>query len=101
MADWLHCYDVKVHESPKSELSQRLRLEEAPLEGKYVMFVSGLSLGSTDSSAVHDVAVQLLMDFMGGRFGDRQYSQLASRIVRMIIAGNSVVPADASAVKER
>ena len=50
--------------------------------GKYVLLVSGLLIGSTEANDVHDLSVQQLVDFVCGRYGDAQMSALASRIAR-------------------
>lgn len=63
--------------------------------------MSGLSVGSTGANDVHDLSIQLLVDFVGGRFGDEQATNLASKVVRVIVAGDSVVQPDGSVVKER
>jgi DNA polymerase delta subunit 2 len=80
---------------------------QAPLApgSKYVLLVSGLGLGgngydgsssstsgrnsTTSSSSSSPLSPQLLVDFISGRIGDIEETTLASKIVRIIIAGNS------------
>lgn len=56
-------------------------------EDKYVAFISGLSVGS---SAFNPLQFQLLVDHITGHLGDENEQNIASQIVRVVIAGNSV-----------
>ncbi|XXG60126.1 hypothetical protein AAC387_Pa04g2100 [Persea americana] len=56
-------------------------------EDKYVVFVSGLSVGSSESNPLQ---IQLLVDHLTGHLGDEKEQNIASQIVRVVIAGNSV-----------
>ncbi|XP_043690480.1 DNA polymerase delta small subunit [Telopea speciosissima] len=56
-------------------------------EDKYVVFVSGLSVGSITSNPLQ---IQLLVDHITGHLGDEKEQSIASLIVRVVIAGNSV-----------
>ncbi|KAK1327156.1 DNA polymerase delta small subunit [Acorus calamus] len=61
-------------------------------EDKYVVLVSGLSVGS---SASNPLQFQLLVDHLTGHLGDekgksKQEQSIASQIVRLVITGNSV-----------
>ncbi|XWS66442.1 hypothetical protein CRYUN_Cryun05aG0199600 [Craigia yunnanensis] len=63
---------------------------ERPLksrEDKYVVFVSGLSIGSSSSNPLQ---FQLLVDHITGHLGDEEEQGLAAEIVCLVIAGNSV-----------
>ncbi|KAL6145326.1 hypothetical protein ACLB2K_056014 [Fragaria x ananassa] len=63
---------------------------ELPLksrEDKYVVFVSGLRVGSDSSNPL---LFQLLVDHITGHLGDEKEQNLASQIVHVVIAGNSV-----------
>lgn len=61
---------------------------------KYVMLVSGLRVGSPevprDGAEDTDLSIQLLFDFLAGRIGGEEEVKKASRIAKVIIAGNSV-----------
>lgn len=46
-------------------------------------------------------AAQMLMDYISGRLGGPNDIKLASKIVRVIVAGNSVVPSDVTKGKDR
>ncbi|CAK9148463.1 unnamed protein product [Ilex paraguariensis] len=64
--------------------------EEQPLESgedKYVVFVSGLSVGSSSSNPLQ---FQLLVDHITGHLGDEMEQRVAAEIVQVVIAGNSV-----------
>ncbi|XP_057438754.1 DNA polymerase delta small subunit [Lotus japonicus] len=56
-------------------------------EDKYVVFVSGLSIGSSNSNPLQ---FQLLIDHITGHLGDEKEKSIASQTVRVVIAGNSV-----------
>lgn len=56
-------------------------------EDKYVVFVSGLSVGS---STFNPLQFQLLIDHITGHLGDEDEQTVASKIVRVVVAGNSV-----------
>lgn len=84
----------------ESHLSRSI-LENPPLQGKLVLFVSGLSLGSMKADSIHEIAVQLLVDFILGKYGDETLTKVASRITRVIVAGDSVVAPDDLTFKER
>ncbi|KAA8518272.1 hypothetical protein F0562_015845 [Nyssa sinensis] len=63
---------------------------ELPLksgEDKYVVFVSGLSVGSSSSNPLQ---FQLLVDHITGHLGDEKEQSIAAQIVQVVIAGNSV-----------
>ena len=70
----------------------------------YLLLVSGLQVGAatnSNSSATSDLSVQLLMDFVSGRLGGAADVALASKIVRVVVAGNSVVETTVQPGKER
>jgi hypothetical protein len=46
-------------------------------------------------------AAQMLMDYISGRLGGLNDIKLASKIVRVIVAGNSVVTSDVTKGKDR
>jgi len=56
-------------------------------EDKYVVFVSGLSVGS---GTFNPLQFQLLIDHITGHLGDENEQTIASNIVRVVVAGNSV-----------
>ncbi|XVF07363.1 hypothetical protein REPUB_Repub06bG0132100 [Reevesia pubescens] len=63
---------------------------ERPLksrENKFVVFVSGLCIGSSSSNPLQ---FQLLVDHITGHMGDEEEQGLAAEIVHLVIAGNSV-----------
>lgn len=63
---------------------------ERPLksgEDKYVIFVSGLSIGG---SSCNPLQYQLLVDHITGHLGDEKEQSIAAQIVQVVIAGNSV-----------
>ena len=47
------------------------------------------------------LASQLLMDFISGRLGGEKEIKIASQVVRVIVAGNSVVTTDVVKGKDR
>ncbi|KAL5739704.1 hypothetical protein ACOSP7_028598 [Xanthoceras sorbifolium] len=56
-------------------------------EDKYVVLVSGLSVGSSTSNPLQ---FQLLVDHITGHLGDEKEQAIAAQIVHVIIAGSSV-----------
>ncbi|KAK3148497.1 hypothetical protein QOZ80_3BG0295770 [Eleusine coracana subsp. coracana] len=56
-------------------------------EDKYVVFVSGLSVGS---ATFNPLQFQLLIDHITGHLGDENEQSIASKIARVVVAGNSV-----------
>ncbi|PKA48130.1 DNA polymerase delta small subunit [Apostasia shenzhenica] len=67
--------------SPQVELS-------AAGNDKYVVFISGLSIGSNNFNPLQ---FQLFVDYVTGHLGSDNEQKIASNIVRVVIAGNSVV----------
>ncbi|XP_062112210.1 DNA polymerase delta small subunit [Humulus lupulus] len=55
-------------------------------EDKYVVFVSGLRVGSGNSNPLQ---FQLLVDHITGHLGDEEEQGIAAQIVQVVIAGNS------------
>lgn len=66
--------------------------------GPYVMLVSGLRLGSPNAASL---STQLLADFLGGRIGDDDDIELASRVCRVIIAGDSIYTTSDASSKDQ
>ncbi|RAL48715.1 hypothetical protein DM860_001035 [Cuscuta australis] len=56
-------------------------------EDKYVVFISGISVGSSTSNPLQ---LQLFIDQITGHLGDDKDHMVASQIVQVVIAGNSV-----------
>ncbi|XP_078438148.1 DNA polymerase delta small subunit [Wolffia australiana] len=56
-------------------------------EDKYVIFMSGLAV---EQSSFNPLQFQLLIDHITGHLGDYKEQTMASKIVRLVIAGNSV-----------
>lgn len=71
----------------------------SPKEPKFVLFISGLGI---DGSMSEDLTLssQLLVDFIAGRLGGDEEIKIASHIVRVVIAGNSIAQPDSSIAKE-
>jgi DNA polymerase II small subunit/DNA polymerase delta subunit B len=93
--DWIYSYELK----PAIVANPRPIADTG--NGKFVMFASGLLIGSTEANDVHDLAVQHLVEFVCGRFGNDTLTSMASRIARIVFAGNSVVPTDPMQIKEK
>ncbi|KAG9134484.1 hypothetical protein Leryth_021499 [Lithospermum erythrorhizon] len=63
---------------------------EKPLqsgEDKYVVFISGISVGSSLSNPLQ---FQLFVDHITGHLGDDKEQSIAAQVVQVVIAGNSV-----------
>lgn len=57
---------------------------------EYLAVVSGLSIG-IDSQA--DAQIQMLVEYLSGEVGGHDDQAIASQITRLIVAGNSLLPA--------
>ncbi|KAL5545463.1 hypothetical protein UlMin_005150 [Ulmus minor] len=66
---------AQIERSPKSK------------EDKYVVFVSGLRVGSSISNPLQ---FQLLVDHITGHLGDEKEQGIAAQIVHVVVAGNSI-----------
>jgi DNA polymerase delta subunit 2 len=93
--DWIYSYEIK-----PVILANPTPIADTTIS-KYVMFVSGLLIGSTEANDVHDLAVQHLVEFVCGRYGNDTLTSMASSIARIVFAGNSVVPTDPVQLKEK
>jgi hypothetical protein len=78
VTDYLFSYKV----TPIERSIPKLSIESASPEGKFVAFVSGLAIGSNEVDEVHDIAIQLFVDFVLGKYGDEHLARIASRITR-------------------
>lgn len=70
-----------------ADLPPQVELPLKSREDKYVVFVSGLSVGSSTSNPLQ---FQLLVDHITGHLGDEKEQGIAAQIVHVVIAGNSV-----------
>lgn len=62
------------------------------IEPMYVLLASGLEIGAADSESA--LASQLLSDFVCGQLGSPEELTIARRIIRVILAGNSIASSD-------
>lgn len=79
--------DFFVQDILEAGLPPQIRPPPRLKEDKYVVFVSGLSVGKSNFNPLE---FQLLVDHITGHLGDENEQSLASQIVRLVIAGNSV-----------
>lgn len=79
--------DFLVQEVLEAGLPPQIEFPIKSREDKYVVFVSGLSVGSSKSNPLQ---FQLLVDHITGHLGDEKEQSIAAQIVRVVIAGNSV-----------
>ena len=68
-------------------------------EPRFVLLLSGLSIDGAMSEEL-TLSSQLLIDFIAGRLGGDDDIRIASRIVRVIVAGNSIAQPESSSTKE-
>ncbi|KAJ1403343.1 DNA-polymerase alpha/epsilon, subunit B [Sesbania bispinosa] len=76
-----------VHNVLEAGLPPQIEFPLKSREDKYVVLVSGLSVGSSNSNPLQ---FQLLIDHITGHLGDEKEQSIASQIVHVVIAGNSV-----------
>ncbi|XP_056171046.1 DNA polymerase delta small subunit isoform X2 [Syzygium oleosum] len=79
--------DFLVQDVLEAGLPSQLEFPLKSREDKYVVLVSGLSIGS---STCNPLQFQLLVDHITGHLGDEQEQGIAAEIVHVVIAGNSV-----------
>ncbi|RHN47965.1 putative DNA-directed DNA polymerase [Medicago truncatula] len=79
--------DFLVQEVLEAGLPPQIEFPIKSREDKYVVLVSGLSVGSSKSNPLQ---FQLLVDHITGHLGDEKEQSIAAQIVRVVIAGNSV-----------
>lgn len=79
--------DFWVEDILEAGLPNQIALPLKSGEDKYVVFVSGLSVGNSGSNPLQ---FQLLVDHVTGHLGDETEQSIAAQIVQVVIAGNSV-----------
>ncbi|KAK1563342.1 hypothetical protein Q3G72_026233 [Acer saccharum] len=79
--------DFFVQDVLEAGLAPQIEFALESREDKYVVLVSGLSVGS---SASNPLQFQLLVDHITGHLGDEKEQAIAAQIVHVIIAGSSV-----------
>ncbi|GLT77943.1 hypothetical protein SLA2020_494960 [Shorea laevis] len=79
--------DFLVQDVLEAGLAPQIELPLKPREDKYVVFVSGLSVGS---STFNPLQFQLLVDHITGHLGDEKEQSIAAEIVHIVVAGNSI-----------
>lgn len=79
--------DFLVEEILEAGLPDHPKLPLNSGEDKYVVFVSGLNVGSSLSNPLQ---FQLLVDHITGYLGDEKEQTIAAQIVQVVVAGNSV-----------
>ncbi|KAJ4831018.1 DNA polymerase delta subunit 2 [Turnera subulata] len=79
--------DFLVQDVLEAGLPPQIQLPLKSREDKYVVFVSGLSVGSSTSNPLQ---FQLLVDHITGYLGDEKEQSIAAEIVHLVIAGDSV-----------
>ncbi|RNF11769.1 putative DNA polymerase delta subunit 2 [Trypanosoma rangeli] len=77
----------------------------SPLPPCYVGIVCGLGLGSAQApnaaGARIRTMVELLIDYLAGHVGDDAMVTQASRIARLVVAGNNIAPTDELRLKRK
>ncbi|CAB4286855.1 unnamed protein product [Prunus armeniaca] len=79
--------DFLVLDVLEAGLPPQIELPLKSREDKYVVFVSGLRVGSSFSNPLQ---FQLLVDHITGHLGDEKEQGIAAQIVHVVIAGNSI-----------
>ncbi|XP_041028483.1 DNA polymerase delta small subunit-like [Juglans microcarpa x Juglans regia] len=79
--------DFLVQDVLEAGLPPQIELPLKSSEDKYVVFVSGLSVGS---SASNPLQFQLLVDHITGHLGDEKEQGIAAKIVHFVVAGDSI-----------
>ncbi|PIN03618.1 DNA polymerase delta, regulatory subunit 55 [Handroanthus impetiginosus] len=79
--------DFLVEDILEAGLPHQIELPLDHGEDKFVVFISGLSIGSSSANPLH---FQLFVDHITGHLGDEKEQGIAAQIVQVVIAGNSV-----------
>ncbi|KAL0405011.1 UNVERIFIED_CONTAM: DNA polymerase delta small subunit [Sesamum radiatum] len=79
--------DFMVEDILEAGLPHQIELPLNSGEDKYVVFISGLSVGSKSANPLH---FQLFVDHITGHLGDEKEQGIAAQIVQVVVAGNSV-----------
>jgi len=79
------------HDKNNDEGSMQIDESSGDPSEEYLAIVSGLDLGSSNSSELH---LQMLAEFLSGEDTEHSEGAFASRITRLVIAGNSLAPLD-------
>jgi len=84
-------YGVEIEEEFEVEDFCFIGLETQPplplsTNTKYVAFISGLNIGD---ASINQLPLQMFIDFVTGYLGSPQEQEVASQIVRVVVAGNS------------
>lgn len=79
--------DFLVQEVLDAGLPPQIEFPLKSKQDKYVVLVSGLSVGSSNSNPLQ---FQLLIDHITGHLGDEKEQSIASQIARVVFAGNSI-----------
>jgi len=64
---------------------------KAPAEDKFVALVSGLNFGAEGEAATDGLALQMMVDYITGHLGGSQDIAHAASVVRVLVAGNSIL----------
>ncbi|THH05578.1 hypothetical protein EW145_g4698 [Phellinidium pouzarii] len=70
-------------------IDEAMDIDESETHDNWVGFISGLDLEETSAS---DFRLQLLMDYLAGEAGGENDQKSATRVSRLIIAGDSLAP---------
>ncbi|GAA5941362.1 hypothetical protein JCM3775_001554 [Rhodotorula graminis] len=86
---WDYCFAGMPHQEP---------LAPPTPEGEWVAIASGLEMGG--ANAVADVRAELMAEWLLGEAGDDEDADEATRVTRLILAGNSLAQPDLSALDD-
>ncbi|KAM0753286.1 hypothetical protein T439DRAFT_378985 [Meredithblackwellia eburnea MCA 4105] len=93
--------DFEVFEVCYAGVPAQPPLKPTTEEGEWVALISGLNMGGSD--VAEDVRTSLLSEWLVGELGDDEDAQEASKVTRVIIAGNALAAPviDVEAAKRR
>lgn len=113
-SDWIFVNGKSMEASPtlstptatlkSSYASASLSIESiVSSDPSYLLFVSDLRVGgeATSGDTASGLSRQLLVDFVSGRLGGASERALASKVARVVIAGNSVAPFAPASTRDR
>ncbi|KAI9209532.1 DNA polymerase alpha/epsilon subunit B-domain-containing protein [Polychytrium aggregatum] len=80
-----------------AKLQPQKQITQLPENSPMVAFVSGLNFGEADN---REHAIQMMVDYLTGELGTLEDQRRASRIVRVVIAGNTFARKKSDKIKK-
>lgn len=93
VSEWLYHGDAAALISASRSSNENTTMEVEQEDPVYILLMSGLNVGSSKEKGLE---MQMLFDFISGRLGSEEDVVKASRIARVVVAGDSVSQSDSA-----